>query len=310
MQTSDRLSLERIIVSDKLVSERGLSVEPCVQDATRSNMHRTGLIVALFIAAGAGLVLSLFPEIDLWIAQAFYDVIDANDNAFTLTPTVSTFGKFGTWFEILLIALPVIALITKLFLPQTKMFISGRAAVFLILSYALGPGLLVNVALKDNWGRPRPVHITHFGGDKRFTAFWDFRGVCQRNCSFVSGEAASAAWTIAPAALAPSSWRPLAYGAALTFYIVIALLRITVGAHFLSDIIFAGVLTFLIIWLMYALIFRWRSTRLSDEAVENALERFSSYCRSAMLRLIGRPAEQVKRAKDSNGSGTSDGRLS
>ena len=182
------------------------------------------------------------------------------------------------------------------------MFISGRAAVFLILSYALGPGLLVNVALKDNWGRPRPVHITHFGGDKRFTAFWDFRGVCQRNCSFVSGEAASAAWTIAPAALAPSSWRPLAYGAALTFYIAIALLRIAVGAHFLSDIIFAGVITFLVIWLIYALIYRWRSTRLSDEAVENALERFSSYCRSAMLRLIGRPAGQVRDAKDSNDS--------
>ena len=138
-------------------------------------MHRTGLIVALFIAAGAGLVLGLFPEIDLWIAQAFYDVIDANDNVFTLTsPTVSALGKFGTWFEILLIALPVIALITKLFLPQTKMFISGRAAVFLILSYALGPGLLVNVALKDNWGRPRPVHITHFGGDKRFSCVLGF----------------------------------------------------------------------------------------------------------------------------------------
>ena len=275
-------------------------------------MHRTGLIVALFIVAGAGLVVSLFPEIDLWIAQAFYDVIDANDNLFTLSlsPTISALRTFGTWLEILLIASPVIAIMVKLFLPQTKMFISGRAAVFLILSYALGPGLLVNVALKDNWGRPRPGHITQFGGDKHYSAFWDFRGECQRNCSFVSGEAASAAWTIAPAALAPSSWRPLAYGAALTFYIVIALLRITVGAHFLSDIIFAGVITFLVIWVTYALIYRWRSSRLSDEAVENALERFSSYCRSAMLRLIGRPANQVKDTKENKPDAeASDGRL-
>jgi len=275
-------------------------------------MHRTGLIVALFVAAGAGLVLGLFPEIDLWIAQAFYDAIDANDNLFTLSssPTISALRKFGTWLEILLIASPVIAVIAKLFLPQTKMFISGRAAVFLILSYALGPGLLVNVALKDNWGRPRPGHITQFGGDQHFNAFWDFRGECQRNCSFVSGEAASAAWTMAPAALAPSSWRPLAYGAALTFYIVIALLRVTVGAHFLSDTIFAGVITFLIVWLMYALIYRWRSTRLSDEAVENALEGFSSYCRSAMLRLIGRPRDEVKDAKQNKpAAGASDGRF-
>ena len=275
-------------------------------------MHRTGLIVALFIAAGAGLVLGLFPEIDLWIAQAFYDAIDPNDNLFTLSssPTISALRKFGTWLEILLIASPVIAVIAKLFLPQTKMFISGRAAVFLILSYALGPGLLVNVALKDNWGRPRPGHITQFGGDQRFSPFWDLRGECQRNCSFVSGEAASAAWTIAPAALTPSSWRPLAYGAALAFYIVIALLRVTVGAHFLSDTIFAGVITFLVIWLMYALIYRWRGTQLSDEVVENALERFSSCCRTAMRRLIGRPAELVKDAKENKpNSGASDGKL-
>lgn len=275
-------------------------------------MHRTGLIVVLFIAAGAGFVLSLFPEIDLRIAQAFYDAIDASDSLFTLSswPTISTLRKFGTWVEILLIALPVIAVIAKLFLPQIKMFISGRAAVFLILSYAMGPGLLVNVALKDNWGRPRPGHITQFGGDKHFSAFWDFRGECQRNCSFVSGEASGAAWTIAPAALTPSSWRPLAYGAALTFYIVIALLRTAVGAHFLSDTIFAGVFTFLVIWLMYALIYRWRGTRVSDEAVENALKRFSSCC-SAMRRLIGRPAEQVNDPKESKpDSRASDGRLS
>ena len=274
-------------------------------------MHRTGLIVALFIATGAGLVLGLFPEIDLWIAQVSYDAVDASDKLFTLSslPAISALRKFGTWVEILLIALPVIAVIAKLFLPQTKMFVSGRAAVFLILSYALGPGLLVNVALKDNWGRPRPGHITQFGGDKHFSAFWDLRGECQRNCSFVSGEAASAAWAIAPAALAPSSWRPLAYGAALAFYIVIALLRVTVGAHFLSDTIFAGVITFLVIWLTYALIYRWRSTRLSDEAVEKALERFSSYCRSAMLRLIGRPANQVKDAKENRPDAeASDGR--
>jgi hypothetical protein len=61
---------------------------------------------------------------------------------------------------------------------------------------------------------------------------------------------------------------------------------------------------------MYALIYRWRSTRLSDKAVENALEGFSSYCRSAMLRLIGRPHDQVKDAKQNKpAAGASDGRF-
>ena len=29
------------------------------------------------------------------------------------------------------------------------------------------------------------------------------------------------------------------------------------GAHFPSDVIFAGIFTFLIVWIVYALIYRW-----------------------------------------------------
>ena len=48
------------------------------------------------------------------------------------------------------------------------------------------------------------------------------------------------------------------------------------GGHFPSDTIFAGVFTFLIIWLAYALIYRWR-TRLDDKTIETALERVSIF---------------------------------
>jgi lipid A 4'-phosphatase len=49
--------------------------------------------------------------------------------------------------------------------------------------------------------------------------------------------------------------------------------RVMAGAHFPSDVIFAGVFTFLIIWFAYAFIYRWPRTRLSDDGVEHALER-------------------------------------
>ena len=253
----------------------------------RRNMSRIGLIIALFITAGAGLVLALFPEIDLWIAQAFYDAVDARDKLFTLglSPTVLVLRKVGTWTEIILIAPAVMAVIIKLFLPRTKMLISGRATVFLVASLTLGPGLLANVILKEHWGRPRPAQVMQFGGNQHFVAWWDLRGECLRNCSFVSGEASAAFWTIAPAALAPPQYRALAFGAALTFGITISLLRLTMGSHFLSDTIFAGGLTFLIIRLLYALIYRWPRTRLDDMAVEKALERLSVFCRSAMIKL-------------------------
>jgi membrane-associated phospholipid phosphatase len=45
------------------------------------------------------------------------------------------------------------------------------------------------------------------------------------------------------------------------------------GGHFPSDTIYAGVFTFLTIWLCYAAIYRWPRTRLSDESIDNALTR-------------------------------------
>jgi lipid A 4'-phosphatase len=36
-----------------------------------------------------------------------------------------------------------------------------------------------------------------------------------------------------------------------------ATLRMMAGAHFPSEVIFAGVFTYLIIWIVYALIYRW-----------------------------------------------------
>jgi membrane-associated phospholipid phosphatase len=52
-----------------------------------------------------------------------------------------------------------------------------------------------------------------------------------------------------------------------------AAFRVMAGGHFPSDVIFAGVFTFLVIWLCYALIYRWPRTRLEDDDVERALER-------------------------------------
>jgi len=53
------------------------------------------------------------------------------------------------------------------------------------------------------------------------------------------------------------------------------------GAHFPSDTIFAGVFTFLLIWLAYALIYRWPATRLDDKVLDERFARFSLFGRRA-----------------------------
>ena len=240
-------------------------------------MNRTGLIVALIIALVAGLAFGIYPELDLRVARYFYAFEDAGHNtfAFRIYPPVMRARDIGLWVGTVLVAPAVASLVIKLILPRRKLLMSGRAIVFLTATMVLAPGLLVNVLLKDHWGRPRPIDVTQFGGTEHFVPWWDPRGDCPANCAFVSGDVAGAFWTIAPAALAPPQWRLLAYAGALTLGVGMAAIRIMAGAHFPSDVIFAGVFTFLIIWVTYALIYRWPRTRLSDDGVERALERLA-----------------------------------
>ena len=168
-------------------------------------MNRTGLIIALAIAAVNGLVFGFFPELELRVAQHFHDVVDAGGNAFAwrISPPLMLARDIGLWVGTAII-IPVLAAVAiKLLLPKSKLLVPGRAVVFLVATLALGPGLLVNVVLKDHWGRSRPIDVTQFGGTDHYVRWWDPRGDCPNNCSFVSGDVAGAFWTIAPAALMP-----------------------------------------------------------------------------------------------------------
>ncbi len=240
-------------------------------------MNRAGLIIALSLAAVAGLAFGLYPELDLRVAGYFHSFVDASHNVFAwrIYPPMMLARDIALWVGTVLVAPAVAALVIKLILPRRKLLLSARAILFLIATLALAPGLMVNVLLKDHWGRPRPIDVTQFGGDQHFVAWWDPRGDCPNNCAFVSGDVAGAFWTMAPAALAPPQWRALSFGAALALGIGMAAVRVMAGGHFVSDVIFAGVFTFLIIWIVHGLIYRWPRTRLSDEGIEQALERIA-----------------------------------
>lgn len=253
-------------------------------------MNRTGLIVALSLAAVVGLAFALYPELDLRVARYFYSFVDAGHNAFAwrLYPPLMLARDVGLWVGTVLVAPAVVALLIKLILPRRKLLLSGRAILFLIVTLALGPGVLVNGVLKEHWGRSRPIDVTQFGGTEHFVAWWDPRGDCPSNCGFVSGDVAGAFWTVAPAALAPPAWRALAYGGALTLGAGMAAIRVMAGGHFITDVVFAGVFTFLIIWIAYGLIYRWPRTRLTDANIERALERIATPGYDFIVGLFGK----------------------
>src|SRR5580700_3900017 len=235
-------------------------------------MNRTGLFIALGLALVVGLLFGIFPELDLKLAGLFYD---ATTHSFPLKlNTLAAIVRDGAmWIAWALAAPAIIALVVKLLRPDRPLLVAGRAIIFLLATLTLSAGVLTNLTFKSYWGRPRPVVVTQFGGDLPFLPWWDPRGGCERNCSFFSGEGATAFWTYAPAALTPPPWRPLAYAAATLFGVTTSVLRMAFGGHFLTDVAAAGLVTFLVIWLAHGYIYRWPSTRLTDEGVDAVLTR-------------------------------------
>lgn len=227
-------------------------------------MNRAGLIIALSIGVAVGIVLGVAPRLDLAVSTPFYDP-KTHDFPLNAHPWSQDARNAARVLITLLIVPAGIALLTKFLLPRRPMLIKGQAVLFLIGTLAVGPGLLTNTLLKDHWGRSRPIDVTEFGGTSRFTPWWDPRGDCPNNCSFIAGEPAGAFWTLAPAALAPPQWRALAYGAALAFGSTVGVLRIAGGGHFFTDVVFAGIFMYLLIWTTYGLIYRWLPKRTSDK---------------------------------------------
>jgi membrane-associated PAP2 superfamily phosphatase len=254
-------------------------------------MNRTGLFIALGLTLVTGLLFGIYPELDLKLAALFYD---ATTKTFPLKlNAMAALARDGAMWIAWGLATPaLIALVVKLARPDRPLLISGRGVVFLLATLLLSAGVLTNFTFKSYWGRPRPVMVTQFNGPDQFVPWWDPRGSCARNCSFFSGEGATAFWTYAPAALTPPAWRPLAYAAATVFGVLTSGLRMAFGGHFFTDVAIAGLVTFLVIWLAYALIYRWPSTRLTDESIDAALTRLAAPAHRWRQRLFGPQASR------------------
>ena len=214
------------------------------------------LIVATGVLVGG--VFALEPSFDLEVAR-FFTRPETRDFLVLAHPYIEGLRLFNFQLTLLLLALTSAALVVKMVRPDTTMLLPARLSLLMLAIFTLGPGLLANGILKTFWGRVRPRHLVEFGGTHDFTAWWDPTGTCIRNCSFVSGEASSAFAILALAALVPAPFRYAAIGAALLYGIIVGFIRIAVGAHFLSDVLFAGVFIALMVWSFHGLLWRWKT---------------------------------------------------
>ncbi|MCX6076330.1 MAG: phosphatase PAP2 family protein [Campylobacterales bacterium] len=196
----------------------------------------------------ASLIFIFFPQIDLYISSLFYDG--------------KSFPANGMWLEelfyysvqpiIITFALVSLALFAYNFFTKKNILnMNAKVVLYLLLVLGVAPGLIVNVTLKDNWGRARPAEITNFGGTKEFTPA--FIPSNQGGYSFSSGHAAAAFSLIGFALLSRKRkkfWMSLAFA----YGVFVSLARMSAGGHFLSDVVTSFFIVTLFTYIFHMLV--------------------------------------------------------
>lgn len=124
----------------------------------------------------------------------------------------------------------------------------SRAGLFLLMVFGLGPGLVVNYALKEHWGRPRPHQLTQFGGQFDYVPVGSMGPLTTHNSSFPSGHAAVAFYLIAPAFVIHAGRPRFANGllaVGLIFGAGMSVTRVMQGGHFASDVLWSAGIVYL-----------------------------------------------------------------
>lgn len=206
----------------------------------RVAVSETAILRVGAAALGLALLLTFVPTLDIWASGIFYSTAER------------TWVDRGAFLQFMRSGVPPLIMGGVVFVLLVWIggritggpiaSISNRHIGFLFASLVAGPGLIVESVLKSLWGRARPRDVAEFGGSDVFTpAVW-ISDACEKNCSFVSGHAALGFWTTAFAFLLPAHWRGLGLAAGISIGALMGLARMAEGAHFLSDIVYAGLI--------------------------------------------------------------------
>ena len=207
---------------------------------------------------------------DLWIPLLLLVLITLSVWAFDLDMKIqrSVYSANGGWF---LAKQPIVLLmynygtIPALVVAGAALivFLSGffrsryrpwrKLSLYLVLVMALGPGLIVNTLLKDQWGRPRPRNVQEFGGKYQYELPLQYNPLSPGK-SFPSGHVSMAFYFFAPAFLMRRTGRRnyfTALGLTMGFGVLMSYVRIVQGGHFFSDTVWAGAIVWFVSYALY-----------------------------------------------------------
>lgn len=196
------------------------------------------LIGSIAIGCIAALVFSIYPSLDLQIAEKFHTT-----GRHFIGTTSEAVESIRQLFNALFIAVCAIAVL-GCYLSHLRGAWSGlklREWSFVIICILAGPLIVTNLGFKNHWGRARPRDVVELGGRHAYTPPLQPAHECRRNCSFVSGEASSIFAVGFTAAILFPLEAPLLLPLAIALGCLAGLVRMIQGGHFLSDVIFAGI---------------------------------------------------------------------
>ncbi len=190
-------------------------------------LKRSQAILVSF--ALASLLLMAFPQVDLYVSSLFFHESFYLGEQWWTTFMHESLG----WFLCLAMTTVVGLYVFNKLYKRNVCCVDGVRVVYLLLVLMVGAGVIVNLVLKDNFGRARPRNIVEFGGTKQYSPPFVVSDECGKNCSFSSGEAAGGFFALA-LAQALSRRRSLLI-AGFGFGALASFCRIASGAHFFSD---------------------------------------------------------------------------
>lgn len=232
-----------------------MAAAPHRQSPAHSALRRNLDLLVILVLGGIFVAL---PQIDLAVTRSVYDA----EQGFWLKQHVIVRFVYDLvpWVTRTVVVGLVLFLFAAWTFFRNRNFFrqQRRAALYLLLVMIVGPGLLVNGVFKNHWGRARPSQVTEFGGTKQFTRAAVPADQCARNCSFVSGHASTGFYFLALAFVTRRRVLWLALGTGLG--LGIGLVRIMQGEHFLSDVVFCGIVVYLTARVLHVLMFRARTT--------------------------------------------------
>lgn len=202
----------------------------------------------------------LLSWLDVYLEQIFYSIGNDPVEHFVAHPITDLLFNYGTLPANITAGLAACIYLLSFVVKSLKKWRSG--ALILILTLAFGCGFIINGVLKEYWGRPRPKQVEAFGGTQPFRPFYSANFFHQSipSKSFPCGHASMGFYFFAFAFIGKRIDKKWLKNGAIVFALLfggaIGMARMMQGGHFLTDVLFSGLIMWAVAysmsWLVYS----------------------------------------------------------